>query len=188
MEVNQNITQDLIDQLIISNQESHMCLRTSAQVVADLALRAILQSYAKTHETLELELTGIASKLHLSACERQTQAIMPAVPGRSSFQYAMATKDRYAILAECQVHLRQTLERYEEIMSAKLPQWVTVELGSQMEQIERAYHNIYRMCAMAQTSFTRRTTQRNPKVSIIKGVKSRLPGMHKDASESLALS
>lgn len=160
MEVSKHIMQDLIDQLIISNQEAHSCLRTSAQAVADLDLRAQLQAYAKAHEEMTVELAALATALHLSACQRQLQAILPSMPGRSSFQYALVTKDRYAILAECQVRLRQTLECYEEIMGASLPESVSSVLASQSERIERAYHSIHHMCVRAQPQFTRHKISR----------------------------
>lgn len=162
MQVDNTMLEDLIDQLIASNQACLECLRSSAQAVADLGLRTELQSYASTHETLTLELASIATKLELSACQRQLKAIAPAMPGRSTFQYALVTKDRYTILAECQQRLCLTLECYEEILKAQLPAWVIDALTLQSQKIQQAYHNIYRMCIQAQPQFTKRLIKHVP--------------------------
>lgn len=176
--------QDLVDQLYFSNHNSKTCLETAAKAVADLALRGQLQAYAKTHENIMQQLAQMATQLHLSASQRQLHDLTASMPGRSTFQYALVTKDRYAILAECQERLRDTLERYDEILHAKLPQWVSDTFRAQSSTIERSYHHIYRMCVQAQSQFSRRANKRS---TLDKQAPTWLRGKSIDPNEPLAI-
>lgn len=167
MPVTHYIMLDLINQLISHNQACHTCLRTSAMAVADLSLRAELQSYAKTHEALVAELGRITARLDLSAAHHQLQNITAAMPGRSSFQYAYMTQDRYAILAECQDRLRQALSCYDQIMQAKLPEWFAEALSQQAQSIEKAFHHIHHMCQTGRPQFSRKPVRPADAASIL---------------------
>ena len=175
MNIDDQLLENLIDQLIASNQACHECLSTSAQAVADLALRDELQAYANTHEVMSLELARLATTMALSACQRQLQAIAPAMPGRSSFQYALVTKDRYAILAECQQRLCATLECYDEILQAKLPEMLTETLQRQSDQIQQAYSKIHHMCVQAQPQFARHINNPAPTARRVEAKHSQWP-------------
>lgn len=150
------IMQDLLDQLITHNHACHSCLRSSAMAVADLSLRAQLQNYSKIHEELILELNRLAARLDLSVTHQQMHSLIADMPGRSSFSYAYVAQDRYAILAECQIRLRQALSCYDQILEATLPQVFLDVLAQQAQQIEKAFHHIHWMCQNAQPRFTRR--------------------------------
>lgn len=145
----QQTLQDVFDQLIEANLDSHAGFKTAAYAIDDPSLRAELIAQSQEHARFAQDLKDLTSILNLLPGSAQKKTIPPLMRGWVSLRHAIATHDRYAILAECELSLAKTIACYRGILNAELPHWVAYFLTVQAVQIEQSHDRISRMCALA---------------------------------------
>ncbi len=144
----QNV-QNTLDFLIELNLDSQHGFKIAAYAVEDASLRADLVAQSRQHAQFVQDLKDLASTLGLAPYRTQSRSIPPLMRGWLTLKHAVATHDRYAILAECEISLAKAVECYRHALAAGLPHWLSDHITMQALKTEHNHDRFSQMSAMA---------------------------------------
>lgn len=143
------LVQEVFESLFEVIARAENCLQAAGRQLKDQSLQGVLRLHVAELQTVRDDLVRSARQMNMDGLAQQAQDAMRVLHGRSTFQHALATQDRYAILEQCHTALRQCLIGYEQASEQTLPGWLNHELARQTQVITRACLQIESMCIKA---------------------------------------
>lgn len=140
--------QDLFEELSAAAGHAQLCLQTACRQLKDQSLQSILATHAAQLQAMQSDMAHCARQMHL-ACPADAAGPAAVIHGRSTFQHALVTQDRYAILEQCRHALERCMLAYEMALSQKMPAWLSQAMARQSQALTHSYRQIESMCIKA---------------------------------------
>ncbi len=108
--------------------------RLAAEATDDADLKSVLTSYGQQRQAFLSELQGLAAA-HGGEADASGSVVGTLHRGWLNLKQAISSKDRIAILTECQRGEEHAVESYEDALNTPLPESVIPVLRLQLNEI-----------------------------------------------------